>query len=75
MSVSFKTDILPLFRQKDIASMKAHGPFDLSSYADVVVHADDILQQLQLGSMPCDGAWPQADVDKFQRWMTDGKQP
>lgn len=47
--------------------------FDLSSYDDVSRHADAILGRLRAGTMPCDGAWSDAKVDAFQRWVDTGK--
>jgi hypothetical protein len=70
--VSFESDVKPLFRERDQQSMQAS--FDLWSHDDVSKHADAILAQLRAGTMPCDGAWPQADVDLFQRWSEGGKQ-
>jgi hypothetical protein len=75
MAISFATDIRPLFRQKDIASMQAAGGFDLSSYNDVSGRADGILARLKVGDMPCDGAWPSAHVQLFADWIGGGKQP
>ena len=75
MYVSFNTNIRPLFRDKDVATMKKIGHFDLSSYTDVAANSDAILNRLQTGDMPCDGAWPQTDVDTFQKWISDGKKP
>jgi hypothetical protein len=69
-SVSFETDVKPLFRERDRQSMHAH--FDLWSYEDVSQHADAILDRLQAGTIPCDGAWPKAQVDLFQRWAEGG---
>ena len=40
--------------------------FDLWSHDDVRQHADAILEQLEDGSMPCDGAWPSERVEMFQ---------
>lgn len=71
MAMNFETDIKPLFRERDRGSMKSH--FDLWSYEDVSEHADAILTTLRAGTMPCDGAWPEAQVDLFERWVTDGK--
>ena len=68
---SFETDVKPLFRERDRGSMLAS--FDLWSYDDVSEHADAILARLQDGTMPCDGAWPQEQVDIFQRWIEGGK--
>jgi hypothetical protein len=68
---SFETDIKPLFREGDRESMESH--FDLWEYDDVSEHADAILARLQEGSMPCDGAWPEAQVDVFRRWAEGGK--
>jgi hypothetical protein len=68
--VSFEQDIRPLFRERDRESMKSH--FDLWSYEDVRDKAEPILEVLKGGSMPCDGAWPEAQVDLFERWTDDG---
>jgi hypothetical protein len=46
--------------------------FDLWSHADVNENADGILERLQDGSMPCDGAWPEEKVDAFRRWTETG---
>jgi hypothetical protein len=69
--LSFERDIKPLFRTKDRDSMLA--AFDLFDYADVVEHADAIVGSLRSGQMPCDGAWPAAQLDKLQRWIDTGK--
>ncbi|MGO8956431.1 MAG: hypothetical protein ACLQFR_03510 [Streptosporangiaceae bacterium] len=69
--LSFDKDIRPLFRAKDQESMQF--AFDLSKHADVAEHADAILGALRSGQMPCDGAWPPAQVEKFQRWIDAGK--
>ncbi len=69
--LSFERDIKPLFRTKDRDSMLA--AFDLFDYADVVGNADAILGSLRSGQMPCDGAWPDAHVDKLQQWIELGK--
>jgi hypothetical protein len=66
-----ESDIKPMFRQKDRDSMQRH--FDLWSHDDVSRHAEAILGRLQAGTMPCDGAWPQEQVDLFQRWADSGK--
>ena len=71
-SPSFETDIKPLFREGDRRSMEF--AFDLWSYDDVVQDADAILGRLRNGSMPCDGAWPDEQVELFQRWIDAGKQ-
>lgn len=69
--LSFERDIKPLFRAKDRDSMLQ--AFDLFDYDDVVERADDIVASLRSGQMPCDGAWPAADVDKLQQWIDAGK--
>lgn len=48
--------------------MKRAGGFDLSNYADVNAHADDILKHLQAGDMPCDGAWPETELSHPLDW-------
>jgi hypothetical protein len=69
--VSFETDVKPLFREGDRESMLS--VFDLWSYDDVSQNADAILARLSDGSMPCDGAWPRAQVDLFESWVVSGK--
>ena len=68
--LGFEADIKPLFRDKDRdAMLKA---FDLWSYVDVVAHSDAIAGQLSDCTMPCDGAWAEDDVERFQRWIKEG---
>jgi hypothetical protein len=69
--LSFERDIRPMFRDKDRNSMMS--AFDLFDYADVADNADAIVGSLRSGQMPCDGAWPDTDVDKLQRWIDAGK--
>jgi len=71
MTVSFETEIKPLFRDRDRGSMLSH--FDLWSHDDVAEHADAILARLEDGSMPCDGAWPDEQVELFRSWTESGK--
>ena len=68
---SFERDIKPMFREKDRDSMRR--AFDLFAYADVSEHADAIVGALRSGKMPCDGAWPTANVDRVQEWIDAGK--
>ena len=46
--------------------------FDLWSYDDVKANADAILGRLAAGSMPCDGAWPDEQIELFRAWLADG---
>jgi hypothetical protein len=69
--LSFDQDIKPLFRDKDRNSMISK--FDLWSYDDVARLSDPILTKLRDGSMPCDGAWPDERVARFQDWIAAGK--
>jgi hypothetical protein len=69
--LSFARDIRPLFREKDRDSMMA--AFDLFEYADVAENADAIVGSLRSGQMPCDGAWPDSQVETLQRWIDMGK--
>ena len=68
--ISYAQDIKPLFREGDRESMSS--VFDLWSYDDVVQNSDAILGRLRDGTMPCDGAWPEEQVDVFQRWVDAG---
>ena len=67
---SFARDIQPLFRETDRESMEF--AFDLWSYDDVRTYANDILERLEEGSMPCDGKWPEEQVAQFRRWVEAG---
>jgi CDGSH-type Zn-finger protein/truncated hemoglobin YjbI len=69
--VSFERHIKAMFRPTDKQSMSF--AFDLWSYDDVAGHAEDILDRLRAGTMPCDGAWSTTKVDVFQRWVEQGK--
>jgi CDGSH-type Zn-finger protein/truncated hemoglobin YjbI len=69
-ALSFEAHIKKLFRERDRQSMTF--AFDLWSCDDVRAHAADILERLEQGSMPCDGAWPAEKVDVFKRWTQTG---
>lgn len=71
--VSYESDIRPLFRDKDREAMS--GRFDLWSYEDVSRYATPIFARLRSGTMPCDVAWPDAQVELFRRWIDSGKLP
>ena len=69
--IGFEQHIKPLFRERDRDSMRS--AFDLWDLEDVSTHADAILDRLDDGSMPCDGAWPAERVAVFRRWIDAGK--
>lgn len=69
--ISYAQDIKPLFREGDRESMSA--AFDLWSYDDVARWSDAILARLRDGSMPCDGAWSEEQVARFEEWVAAGK--
>ena len=69
--VSFEQHVKALFRERDRTSMKF--AFDLWNYDDVAANADAILERLEDGSMPCDGAWPREKIEIFKRWTQSGK--
>jgi CDGSH-type Zn-finger protein/truncated hemoglobin YjbI len=71
--VSFAAHIKPLFREHDRKSMTF--AFDLWSPDDVQANAPAILERLQNGTMPCDGAWPAEKIDVFRRWTETGFPP
>ena len=66
----FETNVKRLFRERDRQAMLSR--FDLWSYDDVSRSSDMILARLRDGSMPCDGAWPPAQIDLFQHWVDSG---
>lgn len=67
---SFAKDIRPLFRDQDVQSMKSM--FDLSSHQDVTDNADDILETVTNGSMPCDQTRSPQQVDTLKTWISEG---
>lgn len=69
-SASYETDIKPLFREKDQKRMEF--AFDLWSYNDVKENAQGILERLEDGDMPCDGAWSPEQISKFKAWVEAG---
>jgi hypothetical protein len=71
--VSFERHIKTFFRRHDRQSMQF--AFDLWSINDVTQHADAILERLDNGTMPCDGAWPPEQIKAFQRWVNTGTLP
>ena len=71
MPLSFAKDIRPLFREDDVNTMKRFG-LDLSSYEQVRTNASKIYEQVEDGSMPCDGSWPKDRVALFKRWINEG---
>jgi len=71
--LSFEWDIKSLFRESDREAMLSD--FDLWSHEDVKANADAILDVLEGGSMPCDGAWPGGQVETFRRWAEAGTPP
>jgi len=78
---SFQAHILPLFTERDIRAMSK--AFNLGSYDDVKAHAAAIYDRIRgVGGavMPPppprgEGPWPQARIELFAKWMTDGYQP
>ena len=69
-TLGFAADIKPLFREKDRGAM-LHA-FDLWERADVAAHGEAIASALERGVMPCDGAWPPAQVELFRQWLAGG---
>ena len=68
---TFERDIKPLFRESDREAMMS--AFDLFDYADVAENADAIVGAVRSGQMPCDGPWPDSQVDTLQEWIDAGK--
>jgi hypothetical protein len=71
--LTYARDIRPLFRARDINSMSF--AFDLASYEDVRTNAEAIYERLADGTMPCDGGWPAANVQRFRAWIDTGAKP
>lgn len=66
----FAQDIQPLFREDDRENMSF--AFDLWDCDDVRAHAENILERLEDGTMPCDCEWPPEQIEVFRRWIAGG---
>jgi CDGSH-type Zn-finger protein/truncated hemoglobin YjbI len=69
-ALSFERHVRQLFRERDRRSMRF--AFDLWAYEDVQQHGPEILERVRNGTMPCDGAWPEAWVETLDRWIAAG---
>ena len=67
---SYARDIQPLFRESDRDAMEF--AFDLWDYQDVRTYAQDILERLEDGTMPCDDEWPEEQIARFRSWIEAG---
>lgn len=67
---SFASDVAPLFRDQDVAAMTFM--FDLHDYDDVRDNAEDILEAVVAGTMPCDESWSDTKVAVFRAWVDEG---
>jgi hypothetical protein len=80
MTVSYATNIRPLFRQTDIDHMNAQS-LNLASYADVKTNAQHILGRLKGDGGPLmppkrsGGPWSAEKIALFKQWIDDGSQP
>jgi len=72
--LSFARDIKVLFRAFDRTSMLPLG-IDLHDYQSVRAHAAHIFERVGAGTMPCDGAWPSEQVERFRTWMSENFPP
>lgn len=72
-TIGFDEDIKPLIREKDRQRMD--WAFDLWDYEAVKENSDVILERLEAGDMPCDGGWPDDQVELFRNWIDQGLAP
>jgi hypothetical protein len=80
MTVSFKTDILPLFTSLDIEHMAyVSVSLDDYSYMSEPANAGEVYEQVSSGRMPPrdsgEEPWSQDEVQLFKAWMDGGCQP
>lgn len=69
--ITFYRDIKPLFKNDDRNCMKKL--FDLYKYNDVCNNAEGIYNVLKSGEMPPGRKWSTTNVEKFKKWIDDGK--
>ena len=85
MSTSYQADIRPKFRESDIACMTPrHILLDSQAWMcdpgpqfgyDNHGNARVVLERLEAGDMPPDGAWPPDWLATYKEWMSDGFAP
>jgi hypothetical protein len=80
MTVSFMTDILPLFTSTDIEHMSFAGvSLDDYAYMSQPANADAVYERVSTGTMPPrdsgEQPWPQEKVQLFKAWMDGGYEP
>jgi hypothetical protein len=75
MSVSYTTDIRPLFRPADIQCMSRMGMHlgDPNWMCDRD-RAQAVYDKVSTGAMPPDKPWPAEWVTLFKQWMDEGRQ-
>ncbi len=80
MTVSFKTDVLPLFTSVDIEHMRPFGvSLDDYVYMSQPGNASGVYKTVSSGAMPPgdsgEPAWSQDQVQLFKAWMDGGCPP
>jgi len=76
-SLSFATDIRPMFTELDVDHMQPFG-IDLSDAADVKSNAEAIYSTVSEGRMPPPGTgerWSAEMCERFKRWVEQGCPP
>jgi hypothetical protein len=66
-ALTFEQDIKPMFREKDRNAMMF--AFDLWDESTVRQNANDILERIEAGDMPCDGPWSAEQIEAFKSWV------
>lgn len=76
MTLSFVTDIRPLFRDEDIQCMEPSGVrLDDPAWMCTAANAQSVYDQVATGAMPPDAPWPPDRVSLFKKWMDAGCRP
>jgi hypothetical protein len=80
MTVSFATDILPLFTSMDIEHMSVAGvSLDSYAYMSQPANASRVYETVSTGSMPPatsgERPWSQDQVQLYKAWIDGGCQP
>ena len=80
MTVSFDSDIVPLFTTMDIEHMSAMDVLlDDYDYMSEPDHASSVYEAVSNGTMPPsrsgEEAWSEEKLELFKQWMDDGYQP
>ncbi|MDJ0591380.1 MAG: ferritin-like domain-containing protein [Pleurocapsa sp. MO_226.B13] len=71
-TLSYMTDIRPLFRDFDLVTLKQFDSVDLNDPNSIRANAQMLRQRLEAGTLPYDACWSSKQIALFGRWVDGG---